>query len=178
MSRFSTRTTVCNSNDPSEFQDIRFKIAKMASEIEAARQLNYYVCDQIDQGGRATKASMIRGTRPKWLNWSPAILCRFGWYRLYPYFGGRYWRDARLTKIFEGTSKSNFTLFRTKSWVNLNSADGRFQGNHRHERLQENKKMEKVDRPAFMEKAVVSPKGMPLMISRSVGFLSITKVAR
>ena len=45
----------------SEFQDIRFKIAKMASEIEAARQLNYYVCDQIDQGGRCDKeASMIK----------------------------------------------------------------------------------------------------------------------
>ena len=33
----------------------------MASEIEAARQLNYYVCDQIDQGGRCDKeASMIK----------------------------------------------------------------------------------------------------------------------
>jgi alkylation response protein AidB-like acyl-CoA dehydrogenase len=38
-----------------EFQAIRFKIATMATEIEAARQLLYFVCDEIDQGGAATR---------------------------------------------------------------------------------------------------------------------------
>ena len=92
----------------SEFQDIRFKIAKMASEIEAARQLNYYVCDQIDQGGRCDKeASMI-----KWYASEMAervtsdalqILGGAGYTQHFPV--ERYWRDARLTKIFEGTSE-------------------------------------------------------------------------
>jgi len=36
----------------SSFQAIRFKLATMATEIEAARQLNYFVCTQIDSGRR------------------------------------------------------------------------------------------------------------------------------
>ena len=34
----------------SDFQAIRFKIATMATDIEAARQLMYYVCSEIDAG--------------------------------------------------------------------------------------------------------------------------------
>src|SRR6478609_3178815 len=37
----------------SEFQAIRFKLAKMASEIEESRQLLYSVCNSIDSGERA-----------------------------------------------------------------------------------------------------------------------------
>jgi len=50
----------------------------MATEIEAARQLMYHVCSEIDSGRRCdTKLNAVE----------------------------RYWRDARLTRIFEGTSE-------------------------------------------------------------------------
>ena len=38
-----------------EFQAIRFKIATMATKIEAARQLMYFVCHQIDSGRRCDR---------------------------------------------------------------------------------------------------------------------------
>jgi acyl-CoA dehydrogenase len=44
-----------------EYQAIRFKIARMATEIEAARQLLYFVCNEIDSGRRCDKeASMVK----------------------------------------------------------------------------------------------------------------------
>src|SRR5882724_1139189 len=44
-----------------EFQAIRFKIATMATEIEAARQLMYYTCAQIDAGQHgALETSMVK----------------------------------------------------------------------------------------------------------------------
>ncbi len=92
----------------SAFQETRFKIARCASEVEAARQLMYSVADKIDQGGRCdTESSMV-----KWYATEMAervtsdclqILGGAGYTTLYPV--ERYWRDARLTKIFEGTSE-------------------------------------------------------------------------
>jgi len=91
-----------------QFQDIRFKIARMASTIEAARQLNYSVCDKIDQGGRCDKEASMA----KWVATEMAekvcsdalqILGGAGYTTDFPV--ERYWRDARLTKIFEGTSE-------------------------------------------------------------------------
>jgi alkylation response protein AidB-like acyl-CoA dehydrogenase len=44
-----------------EFQAIRFKIAQMATDIEAARQLMYHVCDAIDSERRCdVEASMVK----------------------------------------------------------------------------------------------------------------------
>ena len=49
-----------------DFQAIRFKIATMAAEIEAARQLMYFVADADRQpAGAATR-------RPAWRSGSPA----------------------------------------------------------------------------------------------------------
>ena len=42
-----------------KFQAIRFKIATAATEIEAARQLMYHVCNEIDQGAVPTR-------KPRW----------------------------------------------------------------------------------------------------------------
>jgi acyl-CoA dehydrogenase len=92
----------------SQFQDLRFKIARMAGEIEAARQLNYSVCDKIDRGGRCDKEASMT----KWYATEMAervtsdalqILGGAGYTTHFPV--ERYWRDARLTKIFEGTSE-------------------------------------------------------------------------
>jgi len=92
----------------SDFQETRFKLARMASEIEAARQLMYHVATLMDDGVQADKeAAMV-----KWFAAEMAervtsdalqILGGAGYTKLYAV--ERYWRDARLTKIFEGTSE-------------------------------------------------------------------------
>ncbi len=90
------------------FQAIRFKLAEMASEIEAARQLNYFVCDAIDTGRRCDKESSMA----KWFAsemservTSEALQIHGGYGYTTDLPIERYWRDARLTKIFEGTSE-------------------------------------------------------------------------
>ena len=92
----------------SDFQETRFKIARMASEVEAARQLMYHVATLMDSGAQADKeAAMV-----KWYASEMAervtsdalqILGGAGYTKLHAV--ERYWRDARLTKIFEGTSE-------------------------------------------------------------------------
>lgn len=91
-----------------DFQETRFKIARMASEVEAARQLMYHVATEMDNGRTADKeAAMV-----KWFASEMAervtsdalqILGGAGYTKLYAV--ERHWRDARLTKIFEGTSE-------------------------------------------------------------------------
>ena len=96
-------------NPIASFQAIRFKIASMATEIEAARSLMYTVCDKIDQGVRCDKeASMVKlfASEMSERVTSEALQIHGG--------GGyttlnqveRHWRDARLTKIFEGHRRS------------------------------------------------------------------------
>ncbi len=91
-----------------EFQDLRFKLARMATDIEAARQLLYYVCDRIDSGERCDKeASMVKYFASEMAERVTSdalqIFGGAGYTKLYAV--ERYWRDARLTKIFEGTSE-------------------------------------------------------------------------
>ena len=91
-----------------KFQDIRFKIANMATEIEAARQLMYSVCDKIDNGGRCDKeAAMVKYYAAEMAERVTSdalqVLGGAGYTHHFPV--ERYWRDARLTKIFEGTSE-------------------------------------------------------------------------
>jgi len=95
-------------NSISSFQAIRFKIASMATQIEAARALMYTVCEKIDQGVRCDKeASMVK-------LFASEMSERVTSEALQIFGGGgyttlnqveRHWRDARLTKIFEGTSE-------------------------------------------------------------------------
>lgn len=91
-----------------DFQETRFKIARMASEIEAARQLMYHVATEMDNGKAADKeAAMVK--------WYASEMAERVTSDALQIFGGagytklhaveRYWRDARLTKIFEGTSE-------------------------------------------------------------------------
>jgi len=92
----------------SDFQAIRFKIATMATEIEAARQLMYYTCAQIDSGHAGTiETSMAKyfasEMSERVTSEAMQILGGAGYTTLHPV--ERYWRDARLTKIFEGTSE-------------------------------------------------------------------------
>lgn len=91
-----------------EFQAIRFKIAQMAAEIEACRQLMYFVCDQIDTGKRCdAEASMVKYLASEMAErvTSEAMQILGGAGYTTHFAVERYWRDARLTKIFEGTSE-------------------------------------------------------------------------
>ncbi len=92
----------------SDFQETRFKIARMASDIEAARQLMYHVATRLDNRQRLDKeAAMVK--------WFASEMAERVTSDALQIFGGagytklhaveRYWRDARLTKIFEGTSE-------------------------------------------------------------------------
>ena len=92
----------------SDFQAIRFKIASMATEIEAARQLMYYVCSEIDAGrGGRIETSMVKlfasEMSERVTSEALQILGGAGYTTLHAV--ERHWRDARLTKIFEGTSE-------------------------------------------------------------------------
>lgn len=91
-----------------KFQAIRFKIATAATEIEAARQLMYFVCSQIDNRVRCDKeAAMVKYFAAEMSERVTSeclqIMGGAGYTTHYPV--ERYWRDARLTKIFEGTSE-------------------------------------------------------------------------
>lgn len=92
----------------SDFQAIRFKIATMATEIEAARQLMYHVCSEIDAGRTArAEISMVKyfaaEMAERVTSEALQILGGAGYTTLHQV--ERHWRDARLTKIFEGTSE-------------------------------------------------------------------------
>ena len=91
-----------------EFQAIRFKLAEMATEIEAARQLTWFVADEIDGRRRCDKeASMAKLFASEMAErvTSQAIQIHGGYGYTKDFPLERYWRDARLTKIFEGTSE-------------------------------------------------------------------------
>jgi alkylation response protein AidB-like acyl-CoA dehydrogenase len=90
------------------FQAIRFKIAEMAAEIEAARQLYYHACDLDDRHEPSDKESSMA----KWFATEMAERVTSQALQIHGGVGytddlpiQRYWRDARVTKIFEGTSE-------------------------------------------------------------------------
>ncbi|WP_354686623.1 acyl-CoA dehydrogenase family protein [Cupriavidus necator] len=90
------------------FQAIRFKLADMATQIEAARALLYAVCEKVDEGVRAdTEASMVKLFASEMCErvTSEGLQIHGGAGYTTHFAAERYWRDARLTKIFEGTSE-------------------------------------------------------------------------
>lgn len=92
----------------SEFQFTRFRAADMASKIEACRQLMYHVCTLIDTGKRCDKeAAMVKYLAAEMSErvTSDALQIHGGAGYTTHCAAERYWRDARLTKIFEGTSE-------------------------------------------------------------------------
>lgn len=91
-----------------EFQNTRFVIADMATEIEAARQLLYHVCTTIDAGGRCDlEASMVKLFASEMAErvTSKGLQIHGGAGYTTLHAVERHWRDARLTTIFEGTSE-------------------------------------------------------------------------
>ncbi|HWG92594.1 MAG TPA: acyl-CoA dehydrogenase family protein [Mycobacteriales bacterium] len=91
-----------------EFQALRFALADMAAEVEQARAFTYYAANLLDEGLPAEReCAMV-----KLLASETAVRVTGQAMQLH---GGngytterrveRYWRDARLTTIFEGTSE-------------------------------------------------------------------------
>ncbi len=94
-------------------QAIRHKLAHMATEIEAARQLCYFACTRKDEGARcdleagyakAFAAEMAERVTSEALQ----VFGGYGYSREYP--AQRYWRDARIFRIFEGTSEIQYEV--------------------------------------------------------------------
>ncbi|MEM5432114.1 acyl-CoA dehydrogenase family protein [Cupriavidus oxalaticus] len=95
-------------NPIGNFQAIRFKLADMATQIEASRALLYAVCEKIDEGVRAdTEASMVKLFASEMCErvTSEGLQIHGGAGYTTHFAAERYWRDARLTRIFEGTSE-------------------------------------------------------------------------
>ncbi len=92
----------------SKFQNTQFKIAEMATKVEAARQLVYSAAHKIDCGQKVTaEAAMAKlfasETAVEVANMSLQIHGGYGY--MHEYAIERIYRDARLIPIYEGTSE-------------------------------------------------------------------------
>ncbi len=92
----------------SKFQAISFKLADMASRIEAARLLAYKAAWKYDQDVRCVKeASMAKLYAAEVVQWVASeavqVLGGYGYSVEFPV--ERYYRDAKLSSITEGTSE-------------------------------------------------------------------------
>jgi len=91
-----------------DFQAIRFKLASMATEIEAARSLTLLVAKSVSEGTRANaEAAMAKLFASEMAEnvTSEGIQVHGGYGYTTEFDVERHWRDARLTRIFEGTSE-------------------------------------------------------------------------
>ncbi|WP_138499540.1 acyl-CoA dehydrogenase family protein [Spirosoma lacussanchae] len=90
------------------FQAIGFKLADMATEIEASRLLTYQAADLKDEGKTVTKESAMAKlfaseTAVRVANEAVQIFGGYGYTKDFP--AERFYRDAKLCTIGEGTSE-------------------------------------------------------------------------
>ncbi|HUS66157.1 MAG TPA: acyl-CoA dehydrogenase family protein [Kofleriaceae bacterium] len=114
----------------SDHQVIRHKLAHMATELEAARQLCYYAARRKDEGGRCDleagyakvfAAEMAERVTSEALQ----VFGGYGYSREYPV--QRFWRDARVFRIFEGTSEIQYEVI-ARRLLEEGAASGRGKG--------------------------------------------------
>jgi acyl-CoA dehydrogenase len=91
-----------------EFQGVSFRLADMATRLEAARLLTWRAAWLKDHGYRVTKeASMAKLFASECASFvthgAVQVFGGYGYSREYPV--ERYFRDARVTEIYEGTSE-------------------------------------------------------------------------
>ena len=92
----------------SEFQAIQFKLADMATQIEAARLLTLQAATLKDQGKKTTNQSAMAKlfaseTAVRVAEESVQVHGGYGYTKDYP--AEKYWRDSKLCTIGEGTSE-------------------------------------------------------------------------
>jgi alkylation response protein AidB-like acyl-CoA dehydrogenase len=91
-----------------EFQAIQFKLADMATEIEAARLLTYRAAALKDAGRKVTKESSMAKVYASEVSVrvsEEAIQIHGGYGYTKDYPPEKYWRDSKLCTIGEGTSE-------------------------------------------------------------------------
>ena len=96
-----------------EFQGIQFKLADMATEIEAARLLTYRSAAMKNKGKVTTKESSMAKlyaseVAVRVAEQSVQIHGGYGYIKDYP--AEKYWRDSKLCTIGEGTSEIQRTV--------------------------------------------------------------------
>ncbi|MGI8995941.1 MAG: acyl-CoA dehydrogenase family protein, partial [Pyrinomonadaceae bacterium] len=92
----------------SEFQAIQFKLADMATQIDAARLLMYRAAYLKDQGKKITKESAMAKLYASEVSvkvCEEAIQIHGGYGYTKDYPPEKYWRDSKLCTIGEGTSE-------------------------------------------------------------------------
>jgi len=92
----------------SHFQAIQWMIADMATRIEAARLLLFQAALKKDRGERYTReAAMAKLYASETAMWAAtkAIQVHGGYGYMKEYPVERYFRDAKITEIYEGTSE-------------------------------------------------------------------------
>ncbi len=92
----------------SKFQGLRWMLADMATEVEAARQLTFSAAAKKDRGEKYTReASMAKLFASEMVNRVAAKALQihggYGYTKEYPV--ERFYRDARVFTIYEGTSE-------------------------------------------------------------------------
>jgi len=92
----------------SEFQAIQFKLADMATAIDAARLLNYRAASMLDQGKRVTKESSMAKlfaseAAVRIADQAVQVHGGYGFIKDYPV--EKFYRDVKLCTIGEGTSE-------------------------------------------------------------------------
>ncbi len=92
-----------------DFQAIQFKLAEMATRIDAARLLTYRAAVLKDSEGRYSKeismAKLFSSQTANFVcNEAVQIHGGYGYVKEYPV--ERYFRDARVTEIYEGTTEA------------------------------------------------------------------------
>src|SRR6184192_992051 len=91
-----------------EFQAIQFKLADMATQIDAARLLMYRAASLKDQGKKTTKESSMAKLYAGEMSvrvCEEAIQIHGGYGYTKDYPPEKYWRDSKLCTIGEGTSE-------------------------------------------------------------------------
>jgi len=91
-----------------DFQAIQFKLADMASRIAAARAVLYATAAAKDRGERSTQFSamskLLASETAMWVTTQAIqIFGGYGYVKEYPV--ERFFRDAKVTEIYEGTSE-------------------------------------------------------------------------
>jgi hypothetical protein len=92
----------------SEFQAIQFKLADMATQIDAARLLTYRAAAMKDAGRKTTKESSMAKLFASEISvkvCEEAIQIHGGYGYTKDYPPEKYWRDSKLCTIGEGTSE-------------------------------------------------------------------------
>ena len=96
-----------------DFQVIRHKLAHMAVEIEAGRQLAYFAAAQKDSGKRCDyEAGLAKAFAAEMAErvTREAMQVHGGYGYSMEFEAQRFWRDARVLSIFEGTSEIQYEV--------------------------------------------------------------------